>query len=211
MLLLMPASTTLLPHMSVHPASYGWLLTPRRTMTITGIFGYRYGIDNEVYALGDGFDSARYMRALNRIREVHGIATCLFATAPDVVADAAATMRQFGQWSDRIRELFPVALVAQNGLESMPVPWDDFDALFVGGSTAWKLGPDVARLIREAKEHSKWTHIGRINSPYRAMRLREMPDSIDGTAWAQAPDRESRKWNRWLAQGSPRQPLLPSI
>lgn len=42
----------------------------------------------------------------------------------------------------KIRALgVPAALVAQDGLEDMVdrVPWDEFDVLFIGGSTAFKL------------------------------------------------------------------------
>ncbi|MET7951049.1 hypothetical protein [Micromonospora sp. NPDC005324] len=35
----------------------------------------------------------------------------------------------------------PAALVAQDGLKAPAVPWHAIDALFIGGSTAWKLRP----------------------------------------------------------------------
>jgi hypothetical protein len=49
----------------------------------------------------------------------------------------------------------PIALVAQDGLEPLPVPWEQLEALFIGGSSRWKLGPHAARLVREAKERGK--------------------------------------------------------
>lgn len=61
--------------------------------------------------------------------------TCVFATAPDVVGDAAATAVRSLPWLDRIRDLgYPAAFVAQNGIETTEVPWDRFDVLFVGGT-----------------------------------------------------------------------------
>jgi hypothetical protein len=39
---------------------------------------------------------------------------------------------------------FRAAYVAQDGHELFAPPWDEFDCLFIGGSTAWKLGPHVA-------------------------------------------------------------------
>jgi len=77
------------------------------------------------------------------------------------------------------------------------------DALFVGGTTKWKLGPHAARLTLEARERGKWTHYGRVNSTYRASRLRAHPDSVDGTAWARHPERYILQWSRWVSAGKP--------
>ncbi len=41
--------------------------------------------------------------------------------------------------------------------------WHRLDALFVGGSTYFKLGPTAAGLVREAKRRGLWTHMGRVN------------------------------------------------
>ena len=115
---------------------------------------------------------------------------CLFATAPDVVGDAVATLARSAVWLPRIRALgYPAALVAQNGLESLDVPWDTFDVLFIGGDTAWKLGPDARVLVAEAKARGKWVHMGRVNSE-RRMRYADAIgcDSADGTYLAFGPD-----------------------
>ena len=108
---------------------------------------------------------------------------CLFATAPDVVGDAEATLALSASMFSRIRALgYRVALVAQDGLENLTVPWDDFDALFVGGSTAWKLGEAAHRLAAEAKRRGKWVHMGRVNSLRRLRIAQAMGcDSADGT------------------------------
>ena len=76
---------------------------------------------------------------------------CLFAAAPDVVGDAAATLQRSERMLDWIRYAgFPVAFVARDGLEHLTVPWDDFDALFIGGSTSWKLAAeDYQRALQE--------------------------------------------------------------
>lgn len=109
---------------------------------------------------------------------------CLFATAPDVVGDAAATLERSAPMLPAIRSLgYRAALVAQDGLESLPVPWDEFDVLFIGGSTGWKLGPDAAALLREARRRGKGTHMGRVNFARRMRYVRALDavDSIDGT------------------------------
>ena len=108
------------------------------------------------------------------------VSGCLFVSCPDVVADARATLRLFEQWRPALQYLWatvneddvdpgrpvhqPIALVAQDGQERLPVPWEHLQALFVGGSTQWKLGPHAAALIREAKRRDKWVHVGRVNT-----------------------------------------------
>ena len=73
---------------------------------------------------------------------------CAFATAPDVPLDATATLTRAAPMLPRIRAAgYPAALVAQDGLEDLPVLWALFDALFIGGSTARKLSPAASRLV----------------------------------------------------------------
>ena len=200
MILLLPGNANrLMQAIRPNPEQYGWLLTPRRTMTRSNRHGLRYAVDNECFTLGDRFDPDRYQDALIRIAAHHGTADCLFATAPDVVGDAAATLRKFAKWSQLIRSFgLPVALVGQDGLEDYYVPWDDLDCLFIGGSTEWKLGSVAASLINEAKEMGKWTHFGRINSVKKAHSLKAKPHSVDGTAWAKHPAHYAREWQTWL-------------
>lgn len=114
---------------------------------------------------------------------------CLFATAPDVVGDAAATMERSLPWLPVIRSLgFPAAFVAQDGLTVDDTPWDEFDALFIGGGTKWKLGPDVKALIIAAQERGKHVHVGRVNSQGRYLAFAALGcDSADGTFLAFGP------------------------
>lgn len=115
---------------------------------------------------------------------------CLFAVAPDVVGDAAATLARSMPWLPKIRALgYPAALVAQNGLEDLGVPWEAFDALFIGGDTAWKLGPHARHLVAEARLRGKWVHMGRVNSERRLRYADAIGcDSVDGTYLAFGPD-----------------------
>ena len=90
----------------------------------------------------------------------------------------------------KIRGLgIPAAYVAQDGQESLPVPWDEFDVLFVGGSTDWKLGKHARRLVADAKARGKWVHMGRVNSEKRLRYAKFIGcDSADGTYIAFGPD-----------------------
>ena len=127
---------------------------------------------------------------------------CLFAAAPDVVGDAAATLRRSRRMLDWIRYAgFPVALVAQDGLEHLAVPWDDFDALFIGGSTSWKLGAAARGLAAEAKRRGKWVHMGRVNSLKRLRYADAIGcDSADGTYLTYAPDSNLPRLLGWLRE-----------
>lgn len=135
---------------------------------------------------------------------------CLFATAPDVVGDAGATLARSVPWLPRIRALgYRAALVAQDGLEHLTVPWDELDVLFIGGSTAWKLGPRAADLAHHAIDRGKRVHVGRVNS---ARRLRHASaigaHTADGTFLAFAPDTNVPRLTAWLDQLHA-QPHLP--
>lgn len=127
--------------------------------------------------------------------------TCVFATAPDVVGDAAATLERSAPWLPKIRELgYPAALVAQDGLEHRDVPWNSFDVLFVGGSTEWKLGPAARRLVGEAKRRGKHVHMGRVNSGKRWRYADAIGcDSVDGTFLAFGPDLNLPRLMGWQA------------
>lgn len=162
-----------------HP-NLGRLVQPRHYSSIarTAAEGIPWAADNDAFK---NFDAPAFDRMLDRIA---GLAGCRFVCAPDVVEDAAATGVLFDEWEPRIREYgLPVALVAQNG-QTEP-PWDRFDALFIGGDDAFKLGPDGEHWLREAKARGKWTHIGRVNTPRRVAYARMLgADSVDGTQWA---------------------------
>jgi len=112
------------------------------------------------------------------------------------VGDAEATLARSLPMLPRIRAAgFPAALVAQGGLMPDAVPWDDIDALFIGGTTDWKLGPDVVALVAAAKAHGKWAHMGRVNSWRRYDYARSIGcDSVDGTVLRFDPQRPVQLW-----------------
>ena len=125
---------------------------------------------------------------------------CLFATAPDVVGDAAATLVRSAPFFEPIRAMgYPVAFVAQDGLTVEATPWDQFDVLFIGGTTEFKLGAGSRELIWEAKARGVFVHMGRVNSRKR-IRYASLigADSVDGTFLAFGPDVNLPKLTRWM-------------
>jgi hypothetical protein len=168
----------------VHPR-LGRLITPRHTSSIeaTAAAGLLWAADNDCF---QELDEAAYVAMLDRIE---GLPGCKFVTVPDVVGDAVTTLLRFRQWAPELEARgLPAALVAQDGLEDLAawIPWDRIDALFIGGSTEWKLGDAAAELAREAKARGKWVHWGRVNSRRRIAHILATgaADSMDGTKYA---------------------------
>lgn len=176
-------------------ADLGFLLTPRMRNTFDLTAG-PWAADNGCFTAGEAFDLGAYLRFLELRR--HAAATCLFAPAPDVVGDAAATWRRSEPVLELIRALgFPAALVAQDGL--MDPPWSRFDVLFIGGSTRFKLSHEARDLTAAAVAHGKAVHMGRVNSETR-LRTAAMwgCSSADGSFLAFAPDINVPRLTRWL-------------
>lgn len=153
-----------------------------------------FGADNACFAKGDAFDADVWLAWLDELPR----AGCLFAVAPDVVGDAAATWARSAPYLDVIRSMgFPAALVSQDGL--VAPDWDAFDCLFTGGTTEWKLSEDAYALVAEANRRGKWTHMGRVNSwPRLKAAAAAGYDSADGTFLAFGPDVNTPKLLAWL-------------
>ena len=128
------------------------------------------------------------------------ISRCRFATAPDVVGDAAATLERSLPFLPKIRALgYPAAFVAQDGIEDTRIPWAEFDALFIGGSTEFKLGHQAWRAAVNAKARGKWVHMGRVNSQKRLEYAAAIGcDSADGTYLTFGPDVNLPNVLAWL-------------
>lgn len=172
---------------------------------------YDNGCGPGVNGVGGGFPGyEHYLHWLAIMRDNEGAdpcdpdqSGCLFAVAPDVVADAAATLRRQSMMRmlEWIRYLgLPVAFVVQDGQEGLPVPWDDMDALFIGGTTEWKLGGHARRLVAEARDRGLWVHMGRVNSLKRLDYARAIGcDSADGTYLTHGPNINLPKLLGWLS------------
>lgn len=161
--------------------------------------GYDWCADNGVF--GDNYpgDDA-YLRWLGDRAEYS--AACSFAVAPDVVGDAVATLERSAPMLGRIRDAgYPVALAAQDGMRPSDIPWTRVDALFIGGSTEWKLGPDARQLVEAARRHGKWIHMGRVSSDRRLRYAHAIGcHSADGTYLAFGPDVNLPRLLGWLSR-----------
>lgn len=161
---------------------YGRLIVP--TSGDYPLRGLPWACDNSAFA---GFDPDRFIRMLERLRN-HP--RCMWVSAPDVVGNAEATLQAFEQWEPVLRVNYgrPVALVAQDGLTVEDTPWDDIHALFIGGTTDWKLGAEARVLIEAAKARGKWVHVGRVGTKKRIRYCQHVgADSIDGGVFSTHP------------------------
>jgi len=135
-----------------------------------------FAIDNGAFA---GFNPQGFRSLLER--EAGAMHLCRFVTVPDVVGSARRTLEAFSHWRGQLPG-WPLALAAQDGIEDLEIPWCFIKAVFVGGSTDWKLGNHAKAVIACAKVMGKWVHVGRVNTPGRFEYFEDLgADSIDGT------------------------------
>lgn len=168
----------------------GQLLTP--------LTRYRLREPARPWAVDNGgfsrLDTPALMALLGR--ESHHKERCLFVTVPDIVGSARRTLEVFERWKDRLTG-WKLALACQDGQEHLPLPWDDIDAVFIGGSTNWKCGPHAEHIVRAAKALDKWVHIGRLNDVVRYEHFEKMgADSFDGTGVARYTHMREKIANR---------------
>jgi hypothetical protein len=159
--------------------------------------GIDWCADNGCYSTGWPGETAWFAWLT---RHAVDAATCAFAVAPDIVADADATLTRSLPWLPRIRALgYPAAFVAQDGLTSEATPWPHFDVLFIGGSTGFKMGSAARTLAAEAIRRGIPVHMGRVNSQRRYSYARLIGcTSVDGTILAMFPDRRLPEVLAWL-------------
>lgn len=159
------------------------------------LMGIPWAADNACYSGKYPGDDA-YLAWLASTDRTHN----LFATAPDVVGDWVGTIKRSAPMLPRIRALgFRAAFILQDGMPDAWIAWDEFDVLFVGGSTAYKLSEDAYRIVRIANARGKWTHMGRVNS-LRRLRAATVSgyDSVDGTFVCFGPDQNLPRLKGWL-------------
>lgn len=145
------------------------------------------------------FDAASFEALLAREYERRKL--CRFVAVPDVVGSALRTLEAFDWWQDRL-SCWPRAFVVQDGQEDLRIPWRKIAAIFIGGSTAWKLSIHVERIIKTAQICGKWVHVGRVNTPGRFEYFESLgADSIDGTGLSRYSWMRERIWKEQNVPG----------
>jgi hypothetical protein len=136
------------------------------------------------------FSALNRKKYINMLKRVSG-SRVLWVTVPDVVGNARATQLRYRLWRPALQYFqLPIAFVAQDAQTVAEVPWGEIVCLFIGGTTSWKLGPEAAYLVREAKKRGKLVHIGRVNSAKRERMFVPLgADSFDGSQYSMFPDK----------------------
>jgi len=150
---------------------------------LTPLTRFKLQYPDEIFAIDNGsfskFHRNNFLSLLNRNKDKKD--NCKFVAVPDVVGSARRTLEVFDEWYCKLYG-WKLALVAQDGQEDLPIDWNLIEAIFIGGSTAWKLSDAAAQIIKAAKLLEKWVHVGRVNTENRFDYFESLEvDSIDGT------------------------------
>jgi len=143
---------------------------------------------NLVWALDNGaytfFDEVKWLRM---VEDAITDPNCIWFTMPDEVGDHERTTQLFNQYSAILERRHQgtishkAAFVIQDGCTVDSVPWQEITAVFLGGTTRFKLSAQAWRILEAARSKDKWVHIGRVNTPNRARIFHQIADSIDGS------------------------------
>lgn len=199
MIVLLDQSKAKAAELAEHGIAVGQLKTPNSGHRL---WAEVWGADNGGF---NGFKKEPFLAMLNRLKAQRS--TCKFVAVPDVFlpevrrGDARRTLEVFRIWEHELRP-WPVALVLQDGIEELDIPWGKMNAVFVGGSNEFKASATAMACAKAAKILGKWVHVGRINTPERFDRWQGVADSCDGTGLARY-----RWMRRELVAGLP---LLPT-
>lgn len=193
LLLVGGATATVRKHMG-HP-NLGRFVQPRSWNNIPDMAscGMPWAADNDALA---GLDVDAYLTMLDQIAAADQ-SNLLFVAAPDAAemtpdgprVSWEGTLWLWRSWRKALAARgLPLAIVLQDGATADTVPWGECAAVFLGGSDAFKDGPQAAGLLIKAERRGLWRHIGRVNTQRREGLLWPLADSFDGTQYSRWPD-----------------------
>jgi len=150
----------LVPFGGFYDQQFGVITTPGHKGIPSGIIqGMSWAADNQAFT--KGFDPDIFFPWLDKM-QVYKL-SCLFVTCPDEMGDARATLKLFDRWAPKLTG-WKLAFVAQDGQEDLDYPAADlWSALFIGGSTEWKMSNKATDCILRGQALGKHIHIGRVN------------------------------------------------
>ena len=155
----------------------GQLLTPLTRYANAGC--EQFAIDNGAFS---GFNEKDFLSLLKR--ESKNIERCLWVSCVDIVGSARRTLELWKRMRCLLGD-FPAALVAQDGIEDLEIPWDEIAAIFIGGKDPWKDSECAKDIVRTAKILRVPSHVGRVNTIKRYKVFAELgADTCDGSGVA---------------------------
>lgn len=181
-MLLLASGTALIGRYGDEPW-FGQFIDPRSRNRVTVP---RRAADNAAFT---DFNARAYLAMLERMKAIE--TPPIFVAVPDVVGDAFRTRWRFCDWYHVLKPYgFPLAYVLQDGERAETVPWAHIAAVFIGGTTAFKIGAQARALAAEAKRRGLWVHMGRLSGHKRFMYAQQLGivDSVDGSGFARFAD-----------------------
>ncbi len=146
----------------------------RTPLTRNAIADVPYGLDNGCFKR---FEQRTWERMLD---DCFDLKMPKFVCLPDIVGNAQRTQELFYEFELRTNGL-PRALVLQDGINNVFIDWRKISAVFVGGTDAFKISPEVFQTCKAAKMLGKWVHVGRVNTVEMLADWVDVADSIDGS------------------------------
>jgi hypothetical protein len=176
------------------PEGYGYLHVPKQRVYR---FDRRWACDNGAFS---GLDVVAFVTMLDRCPPTD---KCVFLAVPDVVADWASTLQSWARWHPRLSG-YPLAIVLQDGATVESVPWGACAAVFIGGSTRFKLSGTARTIAAYALARGKWVHMGRVNGRTRFRYAASIGvQSIDGSGFSRFSNERMAECDAWRREGLP--------
>jgi len=141
--------------------------------------GIPFGVDNGAYS---EFNEAKYLKLVAKCVNHEN---CLWINLPDVPYSARATTALFHEYCYISGlKITNRCYTVQDGITPDLIPWNYISAIFIGGSTEFKMGKTARVVARAARKRHKWVHVGRVNTPHRIDSWYNDADSFDGSGIA---------------------------
>lgn len=187
-----------------HPDNLGWLIGPRVWKNPRP--GVAFALDNDAFQSftnGTPYDFKAWAAFLLKVKKTKE--TPLWALVPDVVANRAATLEQWGMFNRVVAEDYGwrTALAVQDGMTREDVLGLRFkpDVIFVGGTSKWKWNT-----AHEWSRGFERVHVGRVNGKRRLWHCQNIgAESCDGSGWTRGTTkgRNARQIEAWLENQDP--------
>ena len=183
-MIVMPGNSWVVELAKRYPNKLGMLLAPGETRNPHHL---PFGIDNGRYmARINGWDESRWLNVLNITKRKER--TPEWIVVPDVVGDCKQTLKEWKEWSKRLREIYgwPLALAVQNDMTISMAEDCNPDVIFVGGSARWKW-----QTLSQWTRSFKHVHCGRVGTDWALWRCGELGcKSVDGSGYFKGQSRE---------------------
>jgi hypothetical protein len=123
-----------------------------------------------------------------------------WVACPDVVGKSRETLALWPKWKDVIRAFgYRPALVLQDGMSLGEVDMRNPPALFIGGTTEYKLSETVREIVAWMGKRRIPIHMGRVNTQKRIEYAYQIGcTSCDGSGFSKWPDTRIPMGIRWI-------------